>query len=107
MSDPKHPIFKYYNLFLQLSIVAFTSALVYFAFIYYPRVISDYRNGKMPLGNPMVASVAAVGNKFPIETSGYKIVFEEGSSTYYMFISCISLEQFLLNKDGATLTLKN
>jgi len=107
MNDPSHPIFRIYNVILQLSIVVFTAALVYFAFVYYPKVIRDYKSGKIPPGKPMIASVAAVGNKFPIETSGYRIVHEEKSNAYYVFIAGNSLDQYLLNKDGASLTLKS
>jgi len=106
MDKLNHPVFKVYNAILQLSIVVFTAALVYFAFVYYPKVIRDYKNGKIPLGKPMIASVAAVGNKFPIETSGYRIAYEEKSNTYYVFASGKSIDEYLLNKNGASLTLK-
>lgn len=97
---------KAYNSFLQLSILLFTSALVYFAFVYYPRAISTYKTASLPQ-KPLVAPVAAESNKFPIETDQYRIVFEAGSETYYVFINGNGLEEFVLNKNGADLAIKN
>lgn len=96
---------KLYTPVLQLSIVALTTALVWFAFIYYPKVINNYKTGNIPRQS-FIKPIAATSTKFPIETEAYKIVYEEGSSTYYAFIEGINLDRYVLNKNSAELTIK-
>ena len=106
MTDPNHPAFKIYNGVVQFSILAFTLALVYFAFVYYPKAVKNYKTN-VPAGKPAVAPVAAGVDKFPIETKNYRIVYETKSDTYYVFIFGQQLDAYLLNKNSAMLTLKN
>ena len=107
MQDPNNPVIKIYNGVLQLAILFFTVALVYFSFVYYPRVISQYKSGRIPQGQPIIAPVVAKADKFPIETSGYRIVHEGISDTYFVYVNGESLDKFVINKNGADLTLKS
>lgn len=97
---------KIYNSVLQLSILVFTSALVYFAFVYYPRTINQYKTATLAQ-KPFVPSVVAQNDKFPIETTAYRLVFEASSSTYYVFVEGKTLQVFLENKNAADFALKN
>jgi len=105
MTDPNHPAFKIYNGVVQFSILAFTLALVYFAFVYYPKAVQNYK-GATP-NKPAVAPVAAGTDKFPIETKNFRIVYESKSDTYYVFVYGKQLDAYLVNKNSAVLTLKN
>lgn len=96
---------KLYTPVLQLSIIALTGALVWFAFIYYPKVINNYKTGNIPK-QAFVKPVSATSTKFPIETEAYKIVYEEGASTYYAFVEGRNLDQFVINKNNAELAIK-
>ena len=107
MNDLNQPAYKIYSGVLQFSILAFTLALVYFAFVYYPKVVANYKAGKVPPAKPVIAPVAAVSGKFPIETKNFRIVYEEGADTYYVFVAGERLDQFLLNRNSASLTLKS
>ena len=97
---------RIYKGILQFSILVFTVALAWFAFIYYPRIINEYRAGRIP-AKQLVTTVSAKANKFPIETENYRLVFEDKSGTYYAFINGKTLEEYLNNKNGASLTLKS
>src|SRR3989344_9000423 len=97
---------RIYKGILQFSILVFTVALAWFAFIYYPKITSEYRAGRIP-AKQLVTTVSAKGNKFPIEAENYRLVFEDKSGTYYAFINGKTLEEYLNNKNGASLTLKS
>jgi len=97
---------KFYNSFLQVTILVFTSALVYFAFIYYPKAISTYKNAVLPQ-KAFVPAAVAQNSSFPIETDTYRVVYEEGSDTYYVFVHGAGLETYVTNKNGADLAIKN
>ena len=107
MNDLNHPIYKLYNGILQGSILIFSAALVYFAFVYYPQTIRQYETGNFPLRKSLVAPVSAVSGNFPIETSAYRITFEAASDTYYVFINGGALSEFLTNQNSAQLALKS
>lgn len=100
-------MYKIYNSALQLSVLVFTLALVYFAFVYYPSAVRQYKQSSIPGQKPLVAPVSAVTAKFPIETKNYRITYDEKSNTYYAFITGSKLDAYLLNRNSAQLTLKN
>ena len=97
---------KIYNSVLQLSILVFTSALVYFAFVYYPKAINSYKNAALPQ-KAFVPSAVAQFNKFPIETAGFRIIWEKSSDTYYIFVKGATLNEYVDNKNRADLAMKN
>ena len=107
MTDPNHPAYKIYRGVLQFSILSFTLALVYFAFVYYPSVINKFKSGNIPAAQPIFTPVIATAESFPIQTNNYRMTFEEGSETYYVFIYGATLDRYLLNKNSAQLSLKN
>ena len=96
---------KIYTPVLQLSIVALTFALVWFSFIYYPKVINNYKTGNIQKA-PVIKPVSANSQNFPIETSAYRIIYQENSQTYYAFVEGKNLDQFVVNKNNAELAIK-
>lgn len=96
---------KIFNNVLQFSIVGFTFALAYFAFVYYPKVVNTYKTGNVP-AQSILKPVSANSVKFPIETSAYMLAYEEGSQTYYAFIQGSMLDVFEFNRQNAKLALK-
>lgn len=96
---------KLYNPILTVSTLAFSVALVWFAFVYYPKVVSDYKTGKVLRGS-IAKPVAANSQKFPIETTAYSLIYEEGSGNYYAFIEGKTLDVYAFNRDNAKLALK-
>ncbi len=95
-----------YNRTLQISVVALSAALFWFAFIYYPRVVGELRSGRALVKNPFLKPVAANHYNFPIQTSAYRISYEPKSNTYYVFVNGNGLEEFAYNRDNAKLALK-
>lgn len=96
---------KTYNHILRLSIFALSSALVWFAFVYYPKVLNEYKSGKVP-AKSLLKPVSATSNNLPIETSAYRIIYEENSQTYYTFVGGDMLDIFEFNSQNAKLALK-
>ncbi|MBI2327899.1 hypothetical protein HYU92_06295 [Candidatus Curtissbacteria bacterium] len=96
---------KIYTGVVQFSLVSLTIALAWFAFIYYPRVVNDYRTGNFPK-KLAVAPVSAASKQFPIETNAYRIVFGKSSDTYYVFINGNNLDAYVNNRNSARLALK-
>ena len=96
---------KIYSGILQLSILVLTWALVWFAFVYYPKITKEYKAGNLP--SRISATAQRATTNFPIETESFKLIFEEGSQTYYAFIQGKTLDQFQENKNAAQLVLKN
>ncbi len=94
-----------FTVILQLSIAAFTASLVWFSFIYYPKVVDRF--AKVGLPQSRVVSKAAEFGQFPIQTDQYRIVYEQSSNTYYAFIEGNNTPNFVDNKNGATLALKS
>ncbi len=107
MENLNHPVFKIYNSVLQLSILVFTAALVYFSFVYYPGIINQYKSGKIPVSKGVIAPVVAKAEKFPIETAAFRIVREEAANVYFVYVNGETLDKFVINKSGADLTLKS
>ena len=96
---------KIYNHVLQLSIVSLTSALVWFSFVYYPKVINEYKTGSQP-SQTIFKPVQATSQKFPIDTEAYNIQYEQASQTYYVFVKGQMLDVFEFNRQNAKLALK-
>lgn len=107
MNDLNHPIYRLYNGILQGSILIFSAALVYFAFVYYPRTIRQYESGNFPVQKPFIAPVSAVSVNFPIETDAFRITYETDSESYFVFVGGESLNEYLSNQNGAQLALKS
>lgn len=105
MNDLNHHIYKLYNGILQGSILLFSAALVYFAFVYYPQTIRQYESGDIPRGRPFIAPVSAVSDKLPIETDAYRITYEKDTDSYYVIISGNTLDQYAVNQNGARFAL--
>lgn len=97
---------KVINPLMQFSIVALTGALVWFSFVYYPRVLGTYQAGNF-VKKTIVPPAAATGTSFPVETSAYSLDYEAGSQTYYAVIAGETLDAYALNRDAARLSLKN
>lgn len=91
---------------MQFSIVALTGALVWFSFVYYPRVLGSYQTGNF-VKKTIVPPAAATGSTFPIETDAYKLDYEAGSQTYYATVTGETLDAYALNRDAARLSLKS
>ena len=96
---------KIYSTVLQFSIVGLTIALAWFAFIYYPKITDQYKSGNVP-SQSFFKPVAANSQKFPIETEAYRVIYEEGSNTYYAFIEGETLDVYSFNRDNTKLALK-
>ena len=107
MNDPNNPIYRLYNGILQGSILIFSAALVYFAFVYYPQTIREYESGNIPRGRPFIAPAAANVGNFPIETDSYRITYEKDTDSYYLFIAGSTLDEYVVNQNGAQLALKS
>ena len=105
MNDLNHPIFRLYNGILQGSILIFSAALVYFAFVYYPQTIRQYESGSIPLQKSFITPVSAVSTSFPIETDAYRITYEKDADSYYLIISGNTLDEYVVNQNGARLAL--
>src|SRR3989344_8027773 len=103
MNDLNHPIFRLYNGILQGSILIFSAALVYFAFVYYPQTIRQYESGSIPLQKSFITPVSAVSTSFPVETDAYRITYEKDADSYYLIISGNTLDEYVLNQNGARL----
>ena len=98
---------KIYTWILEISVVILTSSLVWFAFVYYPKVVNQYKSGAILPQRTIYKPVYAENMQFPIETSAYRIVFEPRSNTYYAFVNGARLDEFVFNRDNAKLVLKS
>ena len=96
-----------YNAVLHFSIFAFTFAFAWFVFVYYPKIVSEFKSGHIPQAHIIPAAVASNITKFPIEMQGYKIEHDYKSPNYNAIISGGDLAQYVNNKIAAELTLKN
>ena len=92
---------------MEISVVILTSALVWFAFVYYPRVVNQYKSGAVLPTRTIYKPVYAESMQFPIETKAFRIVYEQKSGTYYAFIAGARLDEFVFNRDNAKLVLKS
>ena len=98
---------KIYTWVLEISVVVMTLALVWFAFVYYPKVTSEYKTGAVLPKKTLYKPVYAQSTKFPIETSAYRIVYEQKSQTYYVIVAGQKLDEYVFNRDNAKLALKS
>ena len=97
---------KVFNGYLQFLIVFFTLSLVWFAFSFYPKEIKKLQPSGISTQS-IVNQVAAGGNKFPIETEAFRVVYEQKSNIYYVFVQGQTVSQYKENKIAAQLSLKN
>lgn len=97
---------RVYTVVIQLSIVVFTGSLLWFAFAYYPKVINKYKNVPLPIVSSTSGKVSASYSGFPIETNAFRITYEGGSNSYYVFVEGDNLPTFVENKNSAILALK-
>lgn len=93
------------TVFVQISIGIFTLALIWFAFVYYPRAVKQYEQVGLP-SNKIISS-ASTFSGFPIETEQFRIVYEISSNTYYAFIEGDNIADFADNRNRANLALKS
>ena len=91
---------------LQLSTVALTLSLAWFAFVFYPKVVDNYKVRSATSPQIRVNPVEANNYQFPIKTSAYEISYEKGSNSYYVFISGANYDDYAMNRSGAKLALK-
>lgn len=97
---------KIYNVVMQFSIVVFSLTLAWFSFIYYPKIVNQYKNVATG-GRPLAGQVSANFSNFPIETSSFKIEFDKNSGNYYVFVKGTTVSGFNENKNSAELALKS
>ena len=98
---------KIYTWVLEISVVILTSALVWFAFVYYPKVVNQYKSGAVLPTQTLYKPLYAESMQFPIETKAFRIVYEQKSGTYYAFIAGARLDEFVFNRDNAKLVSKS
>lgn len=96
---------KAYNVVLQASIVVFTGALVWFSFVYYPKIVDKYKNIPLPASKSLV-KVSANYSGFPIETEAFRITYEAEPNSYYIFVEGNNLVEYVEYKNSAVLALK-
>lgn len=101
----KTGVVRVYNVILQLSILVFGASLVWFAFVYYPKVVDKYKN--VPLPTKSSGNVSANFSGFPIETQTFRITYEAKPNSYYVFVEGDQLPTFVDNKNRAILALKS
>lgn len=95
-----------HTLIIQISILAFGASLVWFAFVYYPKVLDKYKNVPLPTSQS-IGKVSANFSGFPIETTQFRITYEAKPNSYYVFVEGDSLPAFVDNKNRAILALKS
>ena len=103
---PAHVTSGIHNIIIQISILAFGALLVWFAFVYYPKVIDKYKNVPLPTSQSS-GKVLANFSGFPIETVQFRITYEAKPNSYYVFVEGDSLPTFVDNKNRAILALKS
>lgn len=101
-----NPAARIYNVVMQFSVVVFSLILVWFSFIYYPKIVNQYKNVATGGGQP-AGQVSANFSNFPIETANYRIEFDKNSQNYYVFVGGATVGGFVENKNSAVLALKS
>ncbi len=96
---------KLFTVFLQGSIAIFAIALFWFAFVYYPKAVDSYKNIPLPV-KQMAGKVSANFSSFPITTDAFRVTYEAGPGSYYIFVNSDNLAQFVEDKNSAILALK-
>lgn len=95
-----------HTLIIQISILVFGASLVWFAFIYYPKVLDKYKNVPLP-SSQSFGKVSANFSGFPIETTIFRITYEAKPNSYYVFVEGDTLPVFVDNKNRGILALKS
>ena len=90
---------------MQFSIVVFALTLGWFSFVYYQKVVNQYKN--VATASKSAGQVSANFGKFPIETDAYRIDFDKKSGNYYVFVDGATINQYIENKNSAELALKS
>src|SRR3989344_5888900 len=101
-----NPAAKIYNVVMQFSVVVFSITLVWFSFIYYPKIVNEYKNVATGGGQP-AGGVFANFSNFPIESASYRIEFDKNSQNYYVFVKGTTVGGFVENKNSAALGLNS
>ncbi len=96
---------KIYSTIMQFSIVAFSLTLAWFSFIYYPKIVNQYKN--VSTASKPAGQVSANFSNFPIQTDTYRIEFDKNSGNYYVFVKGATINQYVENKNRAGLALKS
>lgn len=91
---------------LQISTLALTITLAWFAFVFYPKIINNYKVRSATDSRVIVKPVEASSYDFPIETTAYKIIYEQGSNSYYVFVAGDNYDEYVMNRTSAKLALK-
>jgi len=91
---------------LQGSVVILGAALFWFAFVYYPKVVTDFKLGKVLPEKTVFKPVVASSYTFPITTYAYKIEVGPKSGIYYVTVSGQTVPEYVFNRDNAKLALK-
>lgn len=91
---------------LQGSVVVLGAVLFWFAFVYYPKVVTDFKLGKVLPEKTVFHPVVASSYSFPVTTSAYKIDYAQKSGIYYVSVAGTTLQEYVFNRDNAKLALK-
>lgn len=91
---------------LQGSVVVLGVMLFWFAFIYYPGVVTDFKLGKVLPEKTVFQPVSASSYSFPIKTQAYSIQYAPKSGIYYVSVVGTTLPEYVFNRDNAKLALK-
>lgn len=97
----------YYSTILQVSIFCLGGILFWFAFVYYPGIVTDVKIGKTFPVRTVFKAAVATSHTFPIETAFYRIEYDKGANIYFVYISGENLLDYVFNLDNAKLTLKS
>lgn len=97
---------KYYSQVLTVSAVVLTAALFWFSFVYYPKIVGDFKVGRNLPAAPIFKPVSASSYVFPIETEKYRIEYAAKFNAYDVIVAGATLEEYAFNMDNAKLALK-
>lgn len=97
---------KFYPRVLQGTVVVLAVALFWFAFVYYPKVVTDFKLGKVFPDTTVFKPVSASSYRFPIETEAYRIEYAPDSGVYSVAVAGATLPEYVFNRDNAKLALK-
>lgn len=91
---------------LKISIIVFTLALVWFAFVYYPKVVNQFKH-QPATGGGLVGNVEASSKSLPFGNNHFRIQYLEKSNVYAVMVSAQTTDQYRQYKSEADMTLKN
>jgi hypothetical protein len=89
----------------KASIVLLTLALVWFGFVYYPKITDRFKTQTTDRG--IVGNVEASSRSLPYGNGRFRIQYLGKSNVYLVAISGATIEQYTQYRDEAELTLKN